>query len=65
MVVLFGAEEKRISRNGTGANDVCEARRLLYVRFTCARHEIHLMYGEHIPSRFVTEVENRIEAAVD
>ncbi len=42
--------------------DLREARRLFYVGFTRARHEIHLMYSQFNPSRFVTEVEKRIAA---
>ena len=60
-VILFGAEEGRLPRNNATDNDVREARRLFYVGFTRARHEIHLMYGQYNPSRFVTEVQERIE----
>lgn len=60
VVILFGAEEGRLPRNNASANDVREARRLFYVGFTRARHEIHLMYGQHSPSRFVTEVRERL-----
>jgi superfamily I DNA/RNA helicase len=60
VVILFGVEEGRLPRNNATANDVREARRLFYVGFTRARHEIQLMYGQHRPSRFVAEVQARL-----
>lgn len=60
VVILAGMEEGRLPRNNPSANDLREAQRLFYVGFTRARHEIHLLYGKNIPSRFVTEVQERL-----
>lgn len=62
VVVLCGAEEGRLPMHNASDSDVREARRLFYVGFTRARHEIHLVYGKAVPSRFVTEVRRRHEA---
>ncbi|WP_319567945.1 ATP-dependent helicase [Cohaesibacter marisflavi] len=64
VVILFGIEEGRLPRNNANEADVREARRLFYVGFTRARHEIHLLYQQANPSRFVTEVKNRLEEMV-
>lgn len=63
VVILSGMEEGRLPRNNANEADVREARRLFYVGFTRARHEIHLMYAQANPSRFVTEVRSRLEEA--
>lgn len=60
VVILFGMEEGRLPRNNAGESEIREARRLFYVGFTRARHEIHLMHGHANPSRFVTEVKDRL-----
>lgn len=62
VVILFAMEEGRLPRNNTSESDIREARRLFYVGFTRARHEVHLMHGYTNPSRFVTEVKDRLAA---
>lgn len=62
VVVLFGMDEGRIPRNNADANDVRESRRLFYVGFTRAESEVHVMYTAAQPSRFVLEVQKRLES---
>lgn len=60
-VVLFGMNEGRIPRNGAGDGERREARRSFYVGFTRAKQELHMMYSQGSPSRFVVEVQQRID----
>lgn len=60
IVIMFGIDDGRIPFSNAGPRQVIEARRLFYVGFTRAESELHLMYSAHRPSRFVTEVENRL-----
>ncbi|MCB1467499.1 MAG: ATP-dependent helicase [Rhizobiaceae bacterium] len=60
VVIMFGIDDGRIPFSNPSAKQVIEARRLFYVGFTRAKSELHLMYSAHRPSRFITEVENRL-----
>lgn len=62
-VILFGMEEGRLPRNNASDAEIKEARRLFYVGFTRARHEIHLMHGKANTSRFVTELQDRLASS--
>lgn len=60
-VILFGMDEGRIPRNNPTPRDIVDTRRLFYVGFTRPKSELHLMYSSARPSRFVTEVKERLE----
>lgn len=60
VVIMFGMDEGRIPRPNPTPRDLIEARRLFYVGFTRAKHELHIFHSSHTPSRFVTEVQLRL-----
>jgi len=62
VVVMFGMDDGRIPRSHSTARQIVEARRLFYVGFTRSKTELHMMYSNQRPSRFVSEVQNRLEA---
>lgn len=62
VVIMFGMNEGTIPWHDQSDQRLVEWRRLFYVGFTRAKHELHMMYSVHMPSRFVTEVEERLNA---
>lgn len=61
IVIMFGMDEGRIPRANPTARDLLEARRLFYVGFTRAKLELHVVHSGANPSRFVTEVQRRLD----
>jgi ATP-dependent DNA helicase UvrD/PcrA len=60
VVFMFGMDEGRIPRKKADAIGIKEARRLFYVGFTRTESELHLIFSANNPSRFVSEVEQRL-----
>ena len=60
VIILFGMDEGRVPRQNASAADIIEARRLFYVGFTRAKAEVHIVSNAYRPSRFVTEVQERL-----
>jgi DNA helicase-2/ATP-dependent DNA helicase PcrA len=60
-VILFAMDEGRVPRPNPSAKEIVEQRRLFYVGFTRPKAELHIVYSAARPSRFVTEVKERLE----
>lgn len=63
LVILFGMDNGRLPWRNANNQQLREARRLFYVGLTRAKEEVHIVYSSHNPSPFVTELEQRIDAA--
>lgn len=64
VVFMFGADVGRLPRDGSTDQEVAEARRVFYVGLTRAEVEIHMVYTQGRASRFVSEMERRIENGI-
>ena len=63
IVIMFGMDNGGIPRRNSSEDGAREARRLFYVGFTRAKSEVHMICTASKPSPFVTEVQERLEAA--
>lgn len=63
VVIMFGMDEGRIPLRHAKSRALMEARRLFYVGFTRAKKELHIMYSAGSTSRFVAEVQARLQNA--
>ena len=57
---MFGIDAGKIPWNNPSDQQLVESRRLFYVGFTRAKSELHMVYSASSPSRFVTELNDRI-----
>lgn len=64
VVIMFGMDAGRIPRHNSSPRQLVEARRLFYVGFTRAKTELHMMFSAQQPSRFVIEVQERLNEGV-
>lgn len=62
VVIMFGMNDGVIPWHNQSEKRLLEWRRLFYVGFTRAKKELHLMYTANMPSPFVKEVEERLNA---
>lgn len=62
VVIMFGMNEGTIPWHNQSNQRLLEWRRLFYVGFTRAKQELHMMYTADMPSPFVKEVEERLNA---
>lgn len=62
LVIMFAMDNGRIPWRNVGRQQVLESRRLFYVGFTRAKTELHIVFTAGLPSPFVIEVQERLEA---